>query len=271
MTTAAPLDARFHALHADGLLLLANCWDAGSARLAQEAGARAVATSSAAVAWSHAWPDGDLLPRELLLQTVRAVAGAVTLPVTVDVEGGFSDDPAAVGELVGAVVEAGAVGINIEDGSAEPALLAAKIAAAREAGKARGVDLFVNARTDVFLRGLAEPGRRVAEVLAREARYREAGASGIFVPGITDAGEIAAVVAGARLPLNVMARPGMMPIAQLRELGVRRYSAGSGISELVNGLVAALMRSFVDEGRIEAPAALEAMGYSELNKVMARG
>jgi 2-methylisocitrate lyase-like PEP mutase family enzyme len=268
MTTAS-LDARFHGLHADGLLLLANCWDAGSARLAQDAGARAIATSSAAVAWAHGWPDGDRLPRELLLQTVRAVAQAVALPVSADVEGGFSDDPKQVGDLVGAVVAAGAVGINLEDGVGEPALLAAKIGAAREAARAHGVDLFVNARTDVYLRGLAEPGRRVAEVLARAARYREAGANGLFVPGITDAGEIAAVVAGAGLPLNVLARPGMMPIAQLRELGVRRYSAGSLIAGAAHALVASLMRGFVDEGRLDSPG-IEPMDYAALNQVMAR-
>src|SRR5947209_19572368 len=125
------LDARFHALHAAGLLRLANAWDAGSARLARSAGARAIATSSAAVAWANGWPDGDVLPHELLLATVRAIAGAVDVPLSVDCEGGYSDDPMRVGELVSAVVGAGAVGINIEDGSATPELLCAKIAAAR--------------------------------------------------------------------------------------------------------------------------------------------
>lgn len=265
----ATLATRFHALHADGLLLLANAWDAGTARLAQNAGARAIATSSAAVAWAHGWPDGDALPVELLLQTVRAVTGAVEAPVTVDIEGGYSDEPARVAELVGAVIDAGAVGINIEDGGADPALLCAKIAAARAVAAARGVDLFINARTDVYLRGLAEPPRRAAEVVAREARYRAVGASGLFAPGIIDAADIAAVVAGIRLPLNVMARPAMMPAAQLQALGVRRYSAGSGISEAVFGLAQAMMREFVASGRLDAQGVVP-MAYPELNKVMAR-
>src|SRR5262249_24975351 len=151
-TSAAARATAFHALHAEGLLLLANAWDAGSARLAQAAGARAVALSSAAVAWAHAWPDGNALPVELVLQSVSAAAAAVELPLTADIEGGYSDDPARVGELVGWVIDAGAVGINIEDGSGDPALLCAKIAAARKAAETRGVNLFINARTDVWLR-----------------------------------------------------------------------------------------------------------------------
>ena len=262
------LDTRFHALHASGLLRLANAWDAGSARLAQAAGARAVATSSAAVAWAHAWPDGDALPHELLLSTVRAIAGAVALPVSVDIEGGYSDDPMRIGELVSAVVGAGAVGINIEDGSAEPALLCAKIAAAREAARRHDVDLFINARTDVYLRGLAPAGERVAEVVRREALYRAAGASGLFVPGVVDAADIAGIVAGVKLPLNVMARPAVDP-AGLEALGVRRYSAGSSISEAVNGLALAMMREFVATGRVDT-LGVEPAAYPTLNAIMAR-
>ena len=268
-TELATLATLFHGLHADGLLRLPNAWDAGTARLARDAGARAVATSSAAVAWAHGWPDGDALPIELLLQTVRAIAGAVDVPVTVDIEGGYSDDPARVGELVSAAIDAGGVGINIEDGAADPALLCAKIAAARAAAKGRGVDLFINARTDVFLRGLAPAGERAAEVARREALYRAAGASGIFAPGIADDADIAAVVAAVRLPLNVMARPTIDP-SRLQALGVRRYSAGSSISEAVLGLAHAMMREFVATGRVDA-LGVKPMGYSDLNAVMKRG
>lgn len=264
------LATRFHALHADGFLLLANAWDAGSARMAQDAGSRAVATSSAAVAWAHGWADGNALPTELLLQTVREIAAAVKLPVTVDIEGGYSDEPERVGTLVAAVIEAGGVGINIEDGNDEPALLCAKIEAARGAARAAGVDLFINARTDVYLRGLVEPAARAGEVVRREALYRDAGANGLFVPGITDGGDIAAVVDGIKLPLNVLAWPDIMPIAQLKALGVRRYSAGSAIAEAAHGVVQALMREFVDNGRLQAPGAAP-LAWSALNKVMARG
>ena len=262
------LDRRFHDLHGAGLLRLANAWDAGSARVAVAAGAQAVATSSAAVAWVHGWPDGDALPHELLLSTVRAIAGAIDVPLTVDVEGGYSDDPMRVGELVSAVIGAGAVGINIEDGAGAPELLCAKIAAAREAARRHEVDLFINARTDVFLRGLAPAGERVAEVVRREALYREAGANGLFVPGVTEPSDIAALVAGVRLPLNVMARPAVDP-AGLAALGVRRYSAGSSISEAVFGLAHAMMREFVATGRVDAQG-VQPMAYPELNALMKR-
>jgi len=265
----ATLANRFHALHADGLLLLANAWDAGSARLAQAAGARAIATSSAAVAWAHGWPDGDRLPVELLLQTTRAVVGATDLPVTVDIEGGYADDPARVGELVAALIEAGAVGINIEDGSKDPELLCAKIAAARAAARVAGIDLYINARIDVWLRGLAAPGQRVAETLARAARYRVAGASGLFAPGVTDAGEIASLVAGTSMPVNVLAWTGLPDADRLRALGVRRLSAGSALSEAMHGFVLAMMREFVTTGRVDTGAAV-ASTYGEVQGLMAR-
>lgn len=263
------LATRFHAMHAEGLLLLANAWDAGSARLAHAAGARAVATSSAAVAWAHGWPDGDALPVELVLQTTRAVAEAVDLPVTVDIEGGYSDDPMRVGELVSALIGAGAVGINIEDGGADPALLAAKIDAARRAAQAHGVELYINARCDVWLRSLAEPSRRVAETLARAGRYRAAGASGLFAPGITQADEIAALVAGTDMPLNVLAWSGLPDIERLRALGVRRLSAGSAISEAMHGLVLGMMREFLATGRLEA-GAVPPLQYGDVQALMAR-
>ena len=267
-TPSARADA-FHALHTDGLLLLANAWDAGSARLAQAAGARAVATSSACVAWAHGWPDGNALPVELVLRTIAAVAEAVDVPVTADIEAGYSDDPARVGELAGRVIDAGAVGINIEDGSSDPALLCAKIAAARKAADARGVNLFINARTDVWLRGLAPAGRRAEEAIARGARYAEAGANGLFVPGITEAGEIEAVVRGVSLPVNVLARPGLSEAVDLRALGVRRYSAGSAIGEAANGLALAMMREFHASGRLDSQG-VKAMAYPELNAAMRR-
>ena len=269
-TDLAAQATRFHALHADGLLRLANAWDAGSARLAQAAGARAIATSSAAVAWAHGWPDGDLLPVELLLQTARAVAGATGLPVTVDIEGGYSDEPARVGELVTALLQAGAVGINIEDGSKDPALLCAKIAAARAAAESAGVDLYINARVDTWLRGLAPAGRRVAETLARGARYRAAGASGLFAPGVVDEAEIAALVAGTDMPVNVLAWSGLPDAQRLQALGVRRLSAGSAISEAMHGHVLAMMREFVAGGRVDTAAA-KAATYGELQAMMARG
>lgn len=179
----------FRGLHAEGLLVLPNVWDAGSARLVESLGAKALATTSAAVAWSHGYADGDFLPVRLLVATVASIVRVVGLPVSVDMEGGYADDPAAVGEAVAQVVGAGGGGINLEDGTGHPDRLCAKIEQARRAGGA----VFVNARTDVYLRGLVPADRRVEETLARARSYRAAGADGIFVPGLTEAAEIRTV------------------------------------------------------------------------------
>ena len=271
MTSLNPTAAGvFRRLHHEGLLVLANAWDAATARLIESLGAKAVATTSAGVAWSHGYPDGDFLPVRLLTATVADIARVVKVPLTVDVEGGYSSDAAAVGETVAAVIDAGAVGINIEDGAADPDLLCAKIASAKRSGVRLGVDLFVNARTDVYLRDLAPIERRIEETLQRAERYRAAGADGIFVPGIADAAEIRATASGARLPLNVMARPGVPPAAQLEALGVRRLSAGSWIAEAAFARIASLATSFLRDGASE-PLAEDAMPYAETNSLFAAG
>jgi 2-methylisocitrate lyase-like PEP mutase family enzyme len=245
-------------------LLLPNAWDAGSARLMESLGAKAVATTSAGVAWTHGYPDGDSLPVRLLVSTVATIARAIRVPLTVDVEGGYSDDPAAVEETVARVVEAGAVGINIEDGTGAPDLLCLKIERAVRAGNHFGIDLFVNARTDVYLRALVPEDKRVAETLSRVRLYRDAGASGIFVPGLRDPGEIRTVAAEAGLPLNVMAWPGLPAAAQLAQLGVRRLSAGSGIAQALWGKGAALGADFLRSGKSE-PLGEGAMPYPAIN------
>ena len=266
MTTTADIFRRLH--QGPDLLLLANCWDAASATLIERLGARAAATTSAGVAWAHGYPDGDALPIDRLVATVGAIARVIGVPLTVDMEGGYADDPVAVGEAVAAVVDAGAVGINIEDGSAPPDLLAAKIARAKQAAARAGVDLFVNARTDVYLRGLApEPGR-VAETLARAGRYRDAGADGIFVPGLVAPADIREIASSAGLPLNVLAWPGLPPASELAALGVRRLSTGSGIAQVLWGRASAVARAFLREGRSE-PLADGAMSYAEMNALFA--
>jgi 2-methylisocitrate lyase-like PEP mutase family enzyme len=257
----------FRALHGQGLLVLANAWDGGSARLMESLGAKAVATTSAAVAWSHGFADGDFLPVPLLVATVADMARVLTVPLSVDIEGGYSTDPAAVGATVARVIEVGAVGINIEDGTAGPDLLCANIEQARHAGSRLGVELFVNARTDVYLRGLVPPERRVAETLARAGRYREAGADGIFVPGVTDSVEIKAIAAAARLPLNVLTRPGLPAASELGALGVRRLSAGSNIAEAAFAHAAARASAFLRAGATE-PLADSALRYADINGLM---
>lgn len=258
-------DIQFHALHQDGILLLANCWDGGTARIAALAGSKALATSSAAVAWAHGYADGSQLPTALLLETVRDIIRASALPLTVDIEDGYSSDPEMVGQFVGQLAQAGVVGINIEDGNAPPELLARKISAARAAAKAAGIDLYINARCDVYLRGLAEPGARVAETLRRAAIYQEAGASGLFAPGATDEGEIAALAKGSTMLLNLLARPNLAAPARLAELGVRRLSAGSAPAEAMMGRLKAYMERFHQTGAIDDE---QTFAYGPLNQLM---
>jgi len=258
-------DRRFHDLHAAGILLLANAWDAGSARIVAALGAPAIATSSAALAWSQGYPDGGTLPQDKLLAATRSIAAAVDLPLTVDIEDG-GDDPAATRTLVHAVIDAGAVGINIEDGGSPPELLCRKIAAARAVARERGIALFVNARTDVFLRGESPAERRVEETLARATQYREAGADGLFVPGLLREDDIEAIAAGAGMPLNVMALPGLAAPERLSSLGVRRLSAGSAIGEAAFGTVQAVAEAFLRTGAVTAPTA--SPGYAGLNALM---
>ena len=257
---------QFHALHQTGLLMLANAWDAGSARLVESLGAKAIATSSAAVAWAHGYPDGDLLPKNLLIATTAAITRIIAVPLTVDMESGYADEPAQVADLASALIDAGAAGINIEDGAASPDLLCRKIEAVRRTAEARGINLFINARTDVYLRGLAADNS-AGETLNRAKRYQEAGASGLFVPGVTLSDEIKALAAGSALPLNVMLRPTLPPASELALLGVRRLSAGSGISQATYAFVRAQAQEFLQTGQI-ADTAFGTMMYGDLNQLM---
>ncbi|MDI1327355.1 MAG: isocitrate lyase/phosphoenolpyruvate mutase family protein [Brevundimonas sp.] len=255
----------FHDLHRSGLLILPNAWDGGSAALMRAKGAKAIATTSAGVAWALGWPDGDALPVDRVVQVcVDVVRAAQGLPVSIDFEGGYSDDPAAVAAQAKRLVGAGAAGINIEDGGGAPERLAAKIAAIRAAV---GPELFINARCDVWLRGVGEPGTRVAEAARRGAIYAAAGADGLFTPGLTDAADIAAMVQATTLPLNLLAYPGLPDAKTLEGLGVRRLSAGSGIVGAIWGRAAALTEGFLADGRSE-PLGEGALGWGEVNALM---
>ncbi|MCU0685672.1 MAG: isocitrate lyase/phosphoenolpyruvate mutase family protein [Polyangiaceae bacterium] len=244
----------FRELHREGsLLVLPNAWDAGSARLVESCGASAVATSSAAVAWAHGAADGEQLERGVLVRAVGEIARVVRGPLSVDAEAGYAAEPAGVAETVGALVEAGAVGINLEDGAGAPELLAAKIEAAKRAAASAGVELFVNARTDVY-----------EEVVRRARLYQAAGADGLFVPGLTAPAEIEIVVREARLPLNLMIRPNLPPADELRRLGVRRLSAGTALSLATFGFVRRATRELLERGTYE-PLLAGAAGYDEMN------
>jgi 2-methylisocitrate lyase-like PEP mutase family enzyme len=257
---------QFAALHAGrGILVLPNAWDAASAAVMEDAGAKAVATSSAAVAWAHGYPDGDALPLKHLLMTVEALARVVKVPVTADIEGGYTDDLAVLAETIKAVIGAGAVGINLEDGSRDPDLHARKVAAARKAADAAGVALFINARTDVYLKRLAEGDAAEAEAVRRAALYKDAGASGIFVPGPSDPELIRRLAAAIGLPLNIMLLPSLPKAADLQALGVRRVSSATAPFRAAYATVAKAVAAFLADGDPVAFAA-GAEGLPNLNK-----
>jgi 2-methylisocitrate lyase-like PEP mutase family enzyme len=220
---------RFAALHhGPGILVLANAWDAASARMFEVAGARAVATTSAGCANALGYRDGEAMPLDDLLFLVRRIVATVDIPVTVDLETGFGATPADVAKSVTAVLDAGGVGINIEDADQPPASLVARIEEIREVAARRDVPLFVNARTDVYLRGLVAPEKRYDETIRRLRAYQKAGADGLFVPGLVEAATIKRLTADVDRPVNVLAFAGVPPAGELERLGVARVSVGSG-------------------------------------------
>jgi len=236
----------FRNLHDGDLLLLPNAWDAGSARLVESLGAKAIATTSAGLAWSRGYPDGDALPIEQLLAAARDIARVIRVPLTVDIEGGYSSDPAVVAQVVNGIIDVGAAGINLEDGASTPELLCAKIEAARNTAARANADLFINARTDVYLRGLATDDAALDEVVRRAELYRSAGCDGIFAPCLTDGRAIEIIAAAINpLPLNIMLMPNLPSITLLRKQGVRRLSAGAALAQSALGFISRLTTDFL--------------------------
>ena len=234
--------AAFRRLH-DGprILVLPNAWDAASARVFEVAGFPAVATTSAGVANSLGFADGQQLPFELLTETVRRITATVQIPLSADCEWGYADDPDAVCEIVGRLIDAGAVGVNLEDhGDADK--LVAKVRALR----ARDWPVFINARADTYLYGGAEPAALYDETVRRLRAYEEAGADGLFAPGLVDPPTITRLLREIRLPLNILGFPGCPSPRELEELGVRRVTIGSGASRAAIGLTQRIARELLE-------------------------
>jgi 2-methylisocitrate lyase-like PEP mutase family enzyme len=262
MDQAAQADA-FAKLHAVGdPLLLPNAWDVGSAVAIAAAGARAIATTSAGVAWSLGVPDGAGLGAERAAAAVARITAAVNVPVSADIEAGYED----VAATVAAVLRAGAVGINIEDRILrellDPAEQAGRLASARAVGEAAGVPLWINARTDVFLAGSG----RVDEALSRAAVYAAAGADSLFVPGLADLALIAELAAGP-LPVAVMAGPGAPSVAELAAAGAVRISLGSAIAQAAYAVAARAATELLTSGTYESTA--DGIAYGEMNASVA--
>jgi 2-methylisocitrate lyase-like PEP mutase family enzyme len=226
-------------------LILPNAWDAGSARLFEDMGAAAIATTSAGVCWSLGYPDGNVLPTCLLADLATNIIRVIRVPLSIDIEGGYSDSPYEVGENIKPLLDAGVIGINIEDGEDSPDLLEAKIESVRRTSSDLDIDLFINARTDVYLRSLVPERDRVGEAINRAARYLTAGADCFFVPGLVDPKAIEEIASEIEMPLNVAAWPGLPSATDLGKLGVHRLSSGSGIPQALWKNVAELAKRFL--------------------------
>jgi 2-methylisocitrate lyase-like PEP mutase family enzyme len=266
-------------LHVPGRpLVLANVWDAGSAVVAARAGAPALATTSAGLAWSVGAADGDRVDREVALAAVARIAAVVDVPLSADVENGFGADAAGVADTVRGVLDAGAVGINLEDSVWHPgpgdgplrpvAAAAERVAAARAAADERGVPLYLNARTDVYLRLREDPAAMLEQALERAAAYLAAGASGVFVPGVTELATVAALTAGIDGPVNILAGPGAPTVAELASAGAARVSLGSDVAVAAYALMDRATRELLTAGTYGAVEG--GLDYSELNRSFVR-
>jgi 2-methylisocitrate lyase-like PEP mutase family enzyme len=255
---------RFHQRHAEpSPLVLPNVWDAASARIVEQAGAEAIATSSAAMAWALGYQDGEQMPVEVLLDACRRIINVVSVPFTVDIERGYGDTASDTGGLVGALIELGAVGINIEDGVVsgtntltDPAILSERIACARSVARHRGLPLFINVRIDAYFVAGTDAKTRLEETRTRALAYIAAGADGIFVPGLADLYDIADLASSLPVPLNIYTGyPGATTVADLQRAGVRRISLGCGPMQAAMAHLATIAREALNEGRFDTMGA----------------
>jgi 2-methylisocitrate lyase-like PEP mutase family enzyme len=228
---------QFRALHIPGKpFVLFNVWDAGSAKAVAGSGARAIATGSWSVANANGFDDGEQTPLALAIDNLRRIIAATDLPVTVDLESGYGDAPEVVGKTIGLAIDAGAVGCNLEDSFPATGKLrdtidqAARLRRARQVADAAKLRFFINARTDVFFQRPPEhhDDAMVAEAIDRAHAYAEAGADGLFAPGLADVTLIARLAKASPLPLNIMVGEATPPLHVLAEHGVARVSHGPG-------------------------------------------
>lgn len=249
--------AEFRDLHgASEILVLPCAWDAASARLLEEAGFPAIGTTSSGIAHSHGYPDGQHIPRDATLAAIERIAEGVSIPVSADFEAGYAGTVEGVVENVRAAIDAGAVGINFEDGTgpnADPlvdrSFHADAIRAIREMADSAGVPLVVNARTDVYLRRSGDREARFEEAVGRANAYREAGADCLFVPGVGDPDLIRELVEAIDGPINVLASgPDVPPAPELERLGVARVSTGGGLMHAAAALVRRLGEELLGSG-----------------------
>ena len=264
----------FRAMHlGPGAVLLTNAWDVASARVIEEAGFPAIATTSAGIAFAQGFPDGQRIPAERMIAAVAQIAAAVQVPVSADVEAGYGQRPEDASWTARKVIEAGAVGMNFEDATGEGghpltelSLQLERIRAVCETADRLGVPLVLNARTDVYLAQVGEPNRRYDEAVRRLAAYRDAGADCVFVPGVRDAETIRTIVGEVKCPLNILGVPGAPSVAELIAIGVKRISLGSGPMRAAMGF----LRRLAEEVKAVGTYTLMegAPSHAEMNQLM---
>ena len=276
-TVQAPKAAQLKKLHyGPRILVLANAWDAISARIVEEIGFPAVATTSAGVAATLGYPDGQRVSRDEMLEVVARVARAVQVPVTADMEAGYGTTPEEMAATALALIEAGAVGLNLEDmtgddesSQVEIGLQTEKIRAIREASAAVGVPLVINARTDVYLMPIGPAETRFERTVERLRAYAKAGADCVFAPAVKDAATIAKLVKAVEAPLNILLMPGAPNLDELEKLAVARASIGSGLMRATLGTALKLAKAMY-ERRDDAALFAEAVPYAEVNRLLGR-
>jgi 2-methylisocitrate lyase-like PEP mutase family enzyme len=268
--------AAFRVLHSGReILLLPNVWDVASARLIEESGFKAAATSSAGIAFSLGYPDGQRISREQMLAVIARIAKAVRVPVTADVEAGYGKTPDDAGRTARAVLDAGAVGMNLEDAMGDsPSVLVElplqleKIRAVREMASRLRIPLVLNARTDMYLLQIGDPAERYDETVRRLSAFREAGADCVFAPGLRDAPTIGRLVADLNCPINILAGPESPSVPELSKLGVARVSLGSATMRATVGCLRRIAQELKATGTYSNLE--DAPSHAEMNRMMER-
>jgi 2-methylisocitrate lyase-like PEP mutase family enzyme len=275
-----PLDAAtiaerrraFHALHAGpAILIMPNAWDVASARIYEEAGFAAVATSSAGLANSLGFRDGNELDVDLHLATLERIVRALDVPLSADVESGYAADVNGLSAFITRLAATGVAGYNLEDTVAERDIYLLDEARARvSAARSAAPELFLNARTDIYLAEIGAESSRFDATIERLHAFAEAGADGVFVPGVSDAETIARIAAVTPLPLNVLAGPKTPDAPTLQQLGVRRVSVGSWPMRRTLGVLREIAAELRDAGTFSFTRD-PLVTYAEANALVGRG
>lgn len=268
---------QFRKLHrGPHLLVLPNAWDVASARILEELGYPAIATTSAGIAFSLGYPDGQRVSREQMLEVVARIAHAVRVPVTADMEAGYGITAKDMSETAKALIAAGAIGMNLEDVTSEDesshvnmTLQVEKIRAIRETASSLGVPLVLNARTDVYLMPIGPAETRFDRTVERLRAYRQAGADCLFAPGLRDGETIRKLVAALDGPLNILLMPGGPSLGDLEKMGVARASAGSAVMRATLSLVQRMGKELMQAGSCDFLFD-GTIPHAELNRLLGR-